>query len=330
MAVFTKIGALIVAVLVIALVANTVLEIFYPSASPSFGVTFSPRYAKYLKLDWQQTFIKILNETNVKRLRLTGYWEDIEAQPGQYNFTDVDFMLDKAAEKDARVMLVLGARQPRWPECHIPAWARELTVTERQSKLLQFIEKVVQRYKDNPQIWAWQVENEPLLSFGEGCDKPDKSFLKKEVELVKSKSSKTIIMTDSGELGFWATSMSLSDVFGTTVYRQVHDKFFGYITYPAPPYFYNVKSNVIRSLFAPENTRTIIVELQAEPWMADGIFASPDKQAKVFTVKALQDYINFAQKTGFDEVYLWGVEWWYFMAANGHPEYLDYTKTLLR
>ncbi len=296
-----------------------------------YGVTFSPRYARYLGLDWRQTFVKILDETGAKNLRLPTYWEEIEAEPDNFNFSDSDFMLSEAGQKGAKVIMVLGARQPRWPECYIPAWAKQLTVSDRQEKLLQFIEKVVSRFKDFPQIIAWQVENEPLLqSFGENCDIPDKIFLKKEVELVRSLSNKKVIMTDSGELGFWITAMRLSDTFGTTLYRQVYDKLVGYITYPLPPYLYNIKSSLVRSIFAPHNKKTIIVEFQAEPWLAEGNFVSAKEQAYLFTVDQFKNYINFAKKTGFDEVYLWGVEWWYFMAEHGHPEYLEYTKTLFR
>ncbi len=135
-------------------------------------------------------------------------------------------------------------------------------------------------------------------------------------------------MTDSGELGFWKTSMQLSDIFGTTLYRKVYNPVLGYAEYPLPPYFYSIKSSLIRNIFAQNNKKTIIIELQSEPWLANGIFKSPDQQAKLFTLANFKNYISFAKKTGFDEAYFWGVEWWYFMAQNGYPEYLEYAKTL--
>jgi hypothetical protein len=51
-------------------------------------------------------------------------------------------------------------------------------------------------------------------------------------------------------------------------------------------------------------------------------------RAKIFSARDFKKYVNFAQKTGFDEVYLWGVEWWYFMKEKGYPEYLEYAKNL--
>lgn len=295
------------------------------------GVTFTPRYAKYLKLDWQKTYIQLLDNLHVKNLRLPSYWDSLEPERGQYNFAETDYMLAEAVKRNVKVILVVGVRQPRWPECHIPVWAKGLPLDQRQQKALEIVQKVVERYQDNQSVWAWQVENEPLLkSFGEGCQMLDMDFLKNEVALVRSKSNKPIVMTDSGELGFWITPMQMSDIFGTTVYRQVYDKLLGYMTYPVPASFYSLKSNLVRDVFANNNRKTIIVELQAEPWLANGNFPPAEQQAKLFTPEDFKNYINFAGKTGFDEAYLWGSEWWYFMAEHGHPEYLNFAKTLFR
>ena len=162
-----------------------------------------------------------------------------------------------------------------------------------------------------------------LAGFGV-CDIPDEKFLSYEVELVRSLSKKKVIVTDSGELGFWITPMRLSDIFGTTLYRKVYNKFLGYTSYPVLPYLYNVKSMLAGG------KKTIIAELQAEPWSPDNSLALTDveKQTEIFSVNDFKDNVSYAKDTGFEEDYLWGVEWWYFMAQNGYPEYLDYAKTL--
>lgn len=288
-----------------------------------YGVTFSPKFASELTLDWKDVYIKILDDLKVRYLRLPTYWDE--------DLSSVDFVLDEAQKRGVKVILVLGIRQPRWPECHILSGAKSLSVPERQEKVLEFIRMVVQKYKNHPAIFAWQVENEPLLSdFGQGCDKPDRNFLIKEVELVRSLDKRPIILTDSGELGWWVTSMQLSDIFGTTVYRTVYNKIFGFLEYPFLPYFYNVKSTLVRSIFAPSNQKTIIIELQAEPWSPDNNLAdtSVEQQTSWFSVDKFKQNLNFGKSTGFDEIYLWGVEWWYFMAQKGYPQYLDHAKTL--
>lgn len=323
--------------LVIILAGEWFFEKTYSFSNIVYGVTFSPKAAAQLKLDWQQIYLKVLDDLKVKNIRLSSYWDTLEQKEGEVNFSQVDFLLGEAAKRGVKVILVLGVRQPRWPECHTPGWAKSLNIHNRQKKILQFIEGVVNRYKNDAviksPIIAWQVENEPLLGvFGKGCDPPDEQFLASEVELVKKLDQRPIMVTDSGELGFWITSMKLSDVFGTTLYRQVYNPVLGYTNYPLMPYFYNLKSTMVRRFFAPSNSKTIIAELQAEPWSdTNNLLAMPiSKQIEIFSLDKFKEYVNYAKKTGFGEHYLWGVEWWYWMAQNGHPQYLEYAKTLFR
>lgn len=296
----------------------------------TYGVTFSSQYAKYLGLDWKELFSKITDELKVKEIRIPGYWEEIEPLQGKYKFDNLDYILDKTDQGHINVVLVVGLKQPRWPECHTPSWVKNLSIEEKQKHTLNFIKNVVERYKNRPSIFAWQVENEPLLPlFGDNCDKPDSEFLKKEVGLVRSLSNKPIVVSDSGELGLFITPMQLSDIFGTTLYRKTYDPVLKYKTYPILPYLYNVKSSLVKKFFALKNQKTVIIELQAEPWLADEkMHIKPDEQAKFFPLSDLKDIILYAKKTGFDTQYLWGVEWWYWMAEKGHPEYLEYAKSL--
>ena len=297
-----------------------------------FGVTFSPVYAQYLHLDWKQTFIKTLDELRVRDFRIPTYWNNLEKERDEFNFEEVDFMLSEAEKRGAKIILVVGFRQPRWPECYLPDWAASLSLEEKRDRILQFVQKTVERYENNSSIWAYQVENEPFLPFfGENCDRRDPDFLKKEVDLVRSLSDKPIIITASGELEIWITQMQLSDIFGTTLYREVYNPLIGYVSYPILPYFYNLKSQIIRKVFAPQNQKTIISELQAEPWLiGETLTYDPKRQTELFPVNKLIANIDYARKVGFDRAYLWGVEWWYWMEKMGYPEYLEYAKTLFR
>lgn len=325
-------GLVILAVLV--LLGNLIFQKVYPFPQHvQYGVAFSQKYAQYLGQDWQQTYTRMLTQLKVSSLRLPTYWDSLEPRSGNYDFSDTDFMLDQAKKSGAKVILTLGERQFRYPECYIPAWARSLSVKDRHQKLLAFIRQVVERYKSADTMVAWEVENEPLLaSFGTGCDAPDRDFLKVEVALVRSLDKRPVILTDSGELGFWVTSMKLSDIFGTTVYRKVYNQYFGFFNYPYLPYMYNLKSFLVRNLFARNNQKTILVEMQAEPWFTDqrSAFSDIKQQARWFSIQDFKNNVNFAKGTGFDTVYLWGVEWWYFMADNGDSSYLNYAKTLFQ
>lgn len=326
-----KAALILVSIALLLALGQSTFQAFYPFPGVKYGVSFSPRYATYLKLDWKQVYIRILDDLKARNLRLPTYWDTLEPKEGNYDFSQTDFILDEAQKRNARVILTIGVRQFRYPECYIPSWAKQLSVEARHQQLLDSIRKVVERYKTSQAISAWEIENEPLLStFGQGCDTPDKPFLKKEVDLVKLLDQRPIIQTDSGELGFWVTAMQFSDVFGTTVYRSVYNPQLGFFTYPILPYMYNLKSFLVRSIFANSNQKTILVELQAEPWFTDQMTAREDvkKQASWFSVRNFKDNVEFGKKTGFDEDYLWGVEWWYFMAGKGDSSYLNYAKSL--
>lgn len=286
----------------------------------AYGVSFSPRYAAELGLDPRTTYQSILTELGTKSVRLSARWDEIEPQQDKYSFQELDWYLSEAEKYQARVILAIGHKLPRWPECREPNWLESQKLRERQ---LVMLKKVIERYDNDPTIWAWQLENEPLLNYGV-CPPPDRKFLKKEVDFVRTLTQKPIIITDSGELRPWITPAKLSDILGITLYRTVETPLFGTFHYPFPSWFYRLKANLVRK-------KPIIVELQSEPWATHSLTQTPlDKQIKRFSLEQFKKNVEFAQKTGFEEVYLWGVEWWYFMAANGHPEYLEFARELFR
>ena len=45
-------------------------------------------------------------------------------------------------------------------------------------------------------------------------------------------------------------------------------------------------------------------------------------------ITKFNDILEYARATRFEEQYLWGVEWWYYMKENGHPEFWDRAKEL--
>ncbi len=321
----------IVGLFTVLVMGNIYYEKIYPvSSSVQFGVTFSPYYAQDLGQDWKTTYLSLIQDLKVKNIRLNSYWDIIQPAPTQFNFQDLDYMFDLASKNNVKVLLIVGIKQSRWPECRIPGWAKELSLGERRQKNLEFIEKVITRYQNNSSLWAYQVENEPLLNYGHACDPHDRDYLKQEVQFVKKLDPrKPIILTDSGELRFWRTPMQLADIFGTTLYRETYNPILGYFYWPLPPAFYNFKSSLITKIFAQGIQKTIIVELQTEPWLPQEPAKIPvEDQIEIFDLDNFKNNVEFARRTGFDTTILWGVEWWYYMSSKNHPEYLEYAKTL--
>lgn len=310
-------------------IANFLIQTFIPLPRPDYGITFSTTYSKYLGLDPVTTHRAILDELGVKRIRLPIYWDEVEKKPGQFDFSLYDRLIDQSQTKNVQVIVVAGYKVPRWPECYPPEWAKTLNKAQLKDKTLDFLEATIDHFKNRPNVIAWQIENEPLLEFGE-CQALGERFLQSEIDLVRSRDSRLIILTDSGELGIWAIALRRSNIMGTSLYRIVWNPLFGYFRYPFPPIYYSLKAFLTQKIFAPDSRGVFISEVQAEPWAAGkSITQIPlSESAKLFTPDNFQEVILFTSQTRLKEQYLWGAEWWYFMKIHGYPEYWEYAKSL--
>jgi hypothetical protein len=306
----------------------------YPTEPPDgtiFGVTFSRFQAEGFGYDWREMYIAMLDDLGVRHLRLSAYWSEIEPGDDEFHFDVLDWQIDEAKKRDAQIILAIGRKTPRWPECHIPEWASDLSRDEQNAKVTEMLEVVVDRYKNEAAIWAWQVENEPLFPFGI-CPPRDQPYFEEEVMYVRSlDASRPIITTDSGELSFWLMAGSQGDIFGTTMYKIVQGSGIGLFSYDwVPAVFYRKKAAILQKLL-PNLQDVIVIELQAEPWFA-GLEASPDtldRQFKRFSLKRFQKHIQYARDVSYSKTYLWGVEWWYWLKEEaGHPEFWEEARGL--
>lgn len=293
----------------------------------TWGVNFSQKHAKDLGLDWQETYLAILDDLGAKNIKLLTHWDLLEPKKDEYFFNDLDWQIETAKEKGATILLVVGMKTGRWPECHIPDWAQNLSDKEQQKQVLELVENIILRYRDSQAVEKWQAENEPFFPFGL-CPWSDKEFVKKEIELIKSLDGKMrpVVVSDSGELSLWLGPSKLGDIVGTTMYRKIWSKEFSrYVSFPLPPAFYWRKAQLIERFFGK---KVIVVELQAEPWGPKLLYdSSPKEQAKSMNLEQFRKNLEFARKTGFDEFYLWGAEWWYWLnEKQNQPEIWEEAK----
>jgi len=302
-------------------------KVFEPSQL-EYGVTFSKAQAQSLGLDWRKIYLSIFDDLGVKKIRLPAYWNEIESQEGKFDWQDLDWQIKQAGERQAEIILAVGARLPRWPECHFPDWTKARLKAQVENSTLNYLAKVIERYKGNQQIIAWQIENEPFLSHFGDCPKFDKKFLDQEITLARSLDSRPIVITDSGELSIWLGAAKRADIFGTTMYRDTYSNFFkNYIHYPITPAFFRFKKNLVSWFAKPKEW--LVIELQAEPWGPEPYQdLSPAERARTMSLEKFKQMIEFARQTGFREFYLWGVEWWYWEMAQGRPEVWNEAKSL--
>ena len=299
------------------------------SRSINWGVTFSAKFSRELGLNPKENLRAILDDLKVDRIRLVAYWDDIGQEKNTFDFSDLDWQINEAQKRNVRIILAIGMKVPRWPECHMPSWAKTLSMEEREKEFKLYLAEIIKRYKNNKAIKIWQVENEPFLRFGE-CPERENNFIKNEISLVKSiDKSRPILITDGGEFGRWPKAVKEGDIFGTTMYRRIYSKYFGRVNYHLPPEFFILKEKATRFLINDHNKKFIVIELAAEPWMAKQIYETQLKeQLKSFDLDFFKDTIEYAKLTGFDEYYLWGAEWWYYMKVSGHPEFWEEAKKL--
>ena len=296
-----------------------------------YGVTFSKFRSDELRLDWKPVYEAILTELGVKRVRLVAHWDMVEPEQGVFNFEELDYQMRRAEEEGVDVVLAVGRRLPSWPECHEPDWVKSYTFPEQIGHIKNYIIEVVNRYKDSPALVMWQVENEPfILFFGSAqCDGAVPKALDEEIALVKELDPDTpILLTASGEIGVWNGTWDRADVFGTTLYRWVYSGEFGtFVTYPTTPSFFRAK-RTFTELTTRERKPAILAELAAEPWLRTANVDAPlGVQLAAMNVGRLKSTIDFAARTSFDEQYLWGAEWWYYLKeVHGEDEVWEWAK----
>ena len=330
-----KIGQFFKKIVLAALIFFLIFLIYFFIGTPpqpknyTFGVNFHQEHSQLLGLEWKKNYLALLDDLKVRNLKLASQWDIIERNKDEYDFRDLDWQIDEAEKRGAKVLLVVGMKTGRWPECHIPDWAKGFSKEDLQKEILEFIKEVVLRYQNKETIYLWQVENEPFFPFGE-CPWADKKFLAKEIKLVKELDplKRKVVVSDSGEGSLWLNAGYFGDIVGTTMYKKVwfrQLKF--YINYPFPEIFYWRKAKIIDFLF---KKKVIIIELQAEPWGPKLLYDVPlEEQKKTMNLEQFRYNIEFAKRTGFDTIYLWGGEWWYWLKTKHNmPEIWEEARKL--
>ena len=287
----------------------------------TYGVTFVPDYAESLGLNPQQTMAALI-KIGVRQFRLTSYWNDIEPVKGQYNFSELDWEFAQANAAHAKIILTVGLRQPRWPECHPPSWINTAAPTYTwEPQLEQFMTQVINRYKNNPALEAYQLENEYFLKGFGDCQNFSRSRLISEYNLIKQLDPHHMIIIgrSNNAIGF-PIGQPQPDLFSISVYKRVWDASVThrYLEYPFPNWFYSFLAGV-QELYTHHNM--IIAEMQAEAWPPKGqtILQTPlSEQNKSMNANRLLHRFIFARSTGMKDAIMWGAEYWYYRKVILH------------
>lgn len=283
----------------------------------TIGTTFISNYAESFGLDPKETLGAILGDLNIKQIRLVSYWDQIEFDKGTYNFSNLDWQFAMANQYGAKVSLAIGLRQPRWPECHQPSWVNYEPKAQRESQLYKYMQAVVDRYKNNPALEGYELENEFFMKIFGICTDFDRSRLVAEFNMVKQWDPyhKIIVSRSNNWIGI-PVGQPVPDEFGISIYKRVWDKTIThrYFEYPLPAWFY---SSLVGWEELVSGKNTIIHELQTEPWPPTDIhLASLEEQYKSMGPERLKDRIEYGKATGMKTIDLWGAEWFYWVKVK--------------
>jgi hypothetical protein len=304
-------------VLILVVFTHSIVESSWrPVENPSYGVSFSYYYANEIGNDWQANYIALLDDLKIRNFRLMSYWDLHEKERGVFDFSILDWQMDEAAKRGATVSLGMGLRQPRWPECHQPAWAEALTEesTEWRQALYAYIEVVTLRYKDHPALSSYQLENEAVNNwFGTCKGAAPRDRLQEEYDLISRLDPDTPLwMTLSDQHGF-PLRVPNPDAYGFSVYRTVYSTQLPvhfYMTYPTPIWYHRIRKALVENY---HNRKVFIHELQIEPWCQKSTkYCSIEEQNKSMDLKQIRKNFDFGRKIGAPEIYTWGGEWWYW------------------
>lgn len=298
------------------------------------GATFISDYAETLGVDPQETLGAIIYDLGVKNLRLVSYWDSIEGEKDNYDFSDLDWQFKMAEQANVKVSLAIGLRQPRWPECHMPGWAKSQNKSEWYPELRDFMVKVIERYRSSPALESYQLENEFFLTVFGKCTDFDRQRLVEEAALVKQTDpNHTLIISRSNNGIGLPVGKPTPDLFGVSVYKRVWDQTVThrYFEYPFPAWFYASLAGGGKILTGKD---LIIHELQAEAWTpaSYNIKDAPISELyKSMNPERLKDRFKYGEATGMKRMDLWGVEWWYQMKTKRNaPELWETAKAEFR
>jgi len=280
-----------------------------------FGVSFSLKQCRNFGIDPHRTLGWLIGDAGFRRFRLMSYLNEHEKKPGAYDFTELDWQMDRIAAASGTVSLCLGARQPRWPENHWPDWAWQASKTERTRALLAYITKVVDRYRHHPALSSYQLENEALLKqFGERPE-IDRHRLRAELALVKKADPHhPVIMSTSTSWGIpWR--QPIPDIVGFSFYQVIYQGG-AYRQAFHTPRLHRGRKRLIALL---KRRPVFIHELQLEPWGPKAIWEMPvSEQDRSMGPSQIAKNIALARRIKAWPIDVWGGEWWFWRLTVKH------------
>jgi len=356
-------------VLLVPFLAIAPLHLFMPAPVKAHGVaapvqvgtSFSPVRAGYLGLDYRSAF-KRLEAMHFRVIRLSSYWDQVDKE----GYDQLDWLMNEAQRARQPIVLTVGMKALGWPEFFVPASVTDLATLNQgqdvasdsslRAGTLAFVEDTVLRYRDNPALVGWQIENEPFNRAGPQRLWIDAGFLRDEISsvrqldhhhrplIVNAFSHFNLVFDQASArqgfdlrqwLGFDADSaerdslavLNRGDVLGLDVYTAIGYQFLGQDHLSRADGDWPDRLARVRELAKRQGKQAWITEAQAEPWdSAQETYIDPKSTNPV----AIRSVFENLKDAGYGTVLFWGSEYWLWRADNGDPRWIDAIKAILR
>ncbi|TMD23774.1 MAG: hypothetical protein E6I99_05485 [Chloroflexi bacterium] len=356
-------------VLLVPFLAIAPLHLFMPAPVKAHGVaapvqvgtSFSPMRAGSLGLDYRGAF-KRLEALHFRVIRLSSYWDQVDKE----GYDQLDWLMNEAQRARQPIVLTVGMKALGWPEFFVPASVTDLTSLQQgqdvaadpslRAAALAFIEDTVRRYRDNPALVAWQIENEPLNRAGPQRLWIDAAFLRDEISSVRQldRHHRPLIVNAFSHfnfvfdqasarqgfdlrqwLGFDADSaerdslavLDRGDVLGLDVYTAIGYQFLGQDHLSRADADWPDRLARVRDLAKRQGKQAWITEAQAEPWESEQATYTDPKST---SPGAIRNVFENLKDAGYSTVLFWGSEYWLWRADNGDSRWIDAIKAILQ
>lgn len=280
------------------------------------GVSFSVKECEHYGVEWKQALEHTL-ELGFRRFRLMSYWDLHEPTQGEIDFSLLKEQIEIVKQAGGTVTLAIGMRQPRWPETHIPSWAKTMPKQAAKEAYMLFHEAVIKTFKNEEAVLSWQLENEFWLrSFGESFDF-DRARLKQEFGMIRELNPQRPIIISTAKVISIPLFAPSPDIYATSVYRNIYNASKQKYTHTwIRPWVYRIRRWLTLAL---KRRETVVHELQTEPWGPKANWEmTTEEQFKSMNCEQIAEAVHYAQNTSMQYIDMWGAEWWYWRHKKFH------------
>jgi hypothetical protein len=331
------------------------------------GISFRPLQAAAFGLEARPTLGQLL-AFPFQLIRLGAYWDQIEAQAGDFQTAELDWQIEAAERAGKEIILCVGPIKTfGYPEFFVPVHHLEQPLPERTlikpaayPDLLEagkaFITRIVERYKSRKSIVVWQLEHEAVDPLGiEHSWRLEAGFVEEEAQALRSADPTRPLMMN----GFLPTSLPvrftqrwqtrdqgdslalaqrLADMVGIDYYpRNALVPVGGRTLYldGSRGAWQKRRRRQLLAWAKAHEKRLLVAEGQAEPW--ETVTTPPDPGGRgMFSCLPEQVIHNYNawlgesdQEAGLYAYLFWGAEYWLLRKRGGDSSYLQAFERIL-